>query len=153
MGGWILEPGIRFSSVRAELGRFYLDKSDASTLQPHQTKSYDEWVGSFRAGKGLAEGAFFFAGLSQGFRPCAYDLTSTDETSINETPNVDLSPENFTQAEFGFRGSLQQWNWQASYYHTWIKDMIVRSPLQTTTGKPSPLRRTGMALFKVSKSL
>ena len=144
MGGWILEPGIRFSSVWAELGRFYLDNSDASTLQPHQTKSYDEWVGSFRAGKELAEGAFFFAGLSQGFRPpSAYDLTSTDETSINENPNVDLSPENFTQAEFGFRGSLQQWNWQASYYHTWIKDMIVRSPYQTTTGKTLALKANG----------
>ena len=101
-------------------------------------------MGSFRAGKELTEGACFFAGLSQGFRPpSAYDLTSTDETSINETPNVDLSPENFTQAEFGFRGSLQQWNWQASYYHTWIKDMIVRSPYQTTTGKTLALKANG----------
>lgn len=144
MGGWILEPGVRFSRVRAELGRFYLDNFDASTLQPNQTKSYDEWVGSFRIGKELAEGASFFAGLSQGFRPpSAYDLTSTDETSINETPNVVLSPENFTQAEFGFRGSLRQLQWQASVYHTWIREMIVRSPYEATDGKTLALKANG----------
>ena len=48
-------------------------------------------------------GHSFLRDFPKGFvRPALTILTSTDETSINETPNVDLSPENFTQAEFGF---------------------------------------------------
>ena len=142
--GWTLTPGIRFSSVRAELDSYYLENSDASTLQTPETKSYDEWIGSFRISKEIGSDKFFFAGLSQGFRPpSAYDLTSTDETSINEAPNVDLSPENFTQGEVGLRGNSEAWEWQFSFYHTWIKDMIVRSPYQATTGKTLALKANG----------
>jgi hemoglobin/transferrin/lactoferrin receptor protein len=142
--GWIFEPGIRISSVCAELERYYLKNSDASTRQAPETKKYDEWIGSLRVSREMSERTFFFGGLSQGFRPpSAYDLTSTDETSINEAPNVDLSPENFAQVEMGLRGSSRQWNWQASYYHTWIKNMIVRSPYQATTGKTLALKANG----------
>ena len=142
--GWTFEPGIRFSSVRAELDRYYLKNSDASTRQAPETKTYEEWIGSIRTSKEIAEEQFLFAGLSQGFRPPSlYDLTSTDETSINEAPNVDLSSEKFTQAEAGIRGSSEQWEWQASFYHTWIEDMIVRSPYQATTGKTLALKANG----------
>ena len=144
VSGWTLTPGIRFSSVRAELDRYYLKNSDASTLQTPETKSYDEWIGSFRISKEIGSDTFFFAGLSQGFRPpSAYDLTSTDETSINEAPNVDLSPENFAQGEVGLRGNSEAWEWQFSFYHTWIKDMIVRSPYQATNGKTLALKANG----------
>ena len=139
--GWTFTPGIRFSAVMAELERYYLKNSDASTLQNPETKSYDEWIGSFRISKKIGLDTFFFAGLSQGFRPpSTYDLTSTDETSINEAPNVDLSPENFTQGEIGIRGNSEAWEWQFSFYHTWIKDMIVRSPHQATNGKTLALK-------------
>lgn len=142
--GWTFTPGIRFSAVQAELERYYLKNSDASTLQTPETKSYDEWIGSFRISKEIGSDTFFFAGLSQGFRPpSAYDLTSTDETSINEAPNVDLSPENFTQGEVGLRGNSEAWQWQFSFYHTWIKDMIVRSPYQATNGKTLALKANG----------
>ena len=142
--GWVFEPGIRFSSVRAELDRYYLKNSDPSTVQTPETKTYDEWTVSIRTSKEIAEEQFLFAGLSQGFRPPSlYDLTSTDETSINEAPNVDLSSEKFTQAEVGVRGSSEQWAWQASFYHTWIEDMIVRSPYQATTGKNLALKANG----------
>lgn len=142
--GWVFEPGIRFSSVRAELDRYYLKNSDPSTVQAPETKTYDEWTVSIRTSKEIAEEQFLFAGLSQGFRPPSlYDLTSTDETSINEAPNVDLSSEKFTQAEVGVRGSSEQWAWQASFYHTWIEDMIVRSPYQATTGKNMALKANG----------
>ena len=141
--GWIFEPGIRFSSVRAELDRYYLKNSDASTRQAPETKTYEEWIGSIRTSKEIAEEQFLFAGLSQGFRPPSlYDLTSTDETSINEAPNVDLSSEKFTQVEAGIRGSSEQWEWQASFYHTWIEDMIVRSPYQAA-GKTLALKANG----------
>ena len=142
--GWTWTPGIRFSSVRAELDRYYLKNSDASTLQSPETKSYDEWIGSLRISKEIGSDGFFFTGLSQGFRPpSAYDLTSTDETSINEAPNVDLSPENFIQGEVGLRGNSEAWEWQFSLYHTWVKDMIVRSPFQATNGKTLALKANG----------
>ena len=142
--GWTWTPGIRFSSVRAELDRYYLKNSDASTLQSPETKSYDEWIGSLRISKEIGSDGFFFTGLSQGFRPpSAYDLTSTDETSINEAPNVDLSPENFIQGEVGLRGNSEAWEWQFSFYHTWVKDMIVRSPYQATNGKTLALKANG----------
>ena len=142
--GWTWTPGIRFSSVRAELDRYYLKNSDASTLQSPETKSYDEWIGSLRISKEIGSDGFFFTGLSQGFRPpSAYDLTSTDETSINEAPNVDLSPENFIQGEVGLRGNSEAWEWQFSLYHTWVKDMIVRSPYQATNGKTLALKANG----------
>ena len=142
--GWTWTPGIRFSSVRAELDRYYLKNSDASTLQSPETKSYDEWIGSLRISKEIGSDGFFFTGLSQGFRPpSAYDLTSTDETSINEAPNVDLSPENFIQGEVGLRGNSEAWEWQFSLYHTWVKGMIVRSPFQATNGKTLALKANG----------
>ena len=142
--GWTWTSGIRFSSVRADLDRYYLKNSDASTLQTPETKSYDEWIGSLRISKEIGSDGFFFTGLSQGFRPpSAYDLTSTDETSINEAPNVDLSPENFIQGEVGLRGNSEAWEWQFSLYHTWIKDMIVRSPYQATNGKTLALKANG----------
>ena len=142
--GWTWTSGIRFSSVRADLDRYYLKNSDASTLQTPETKSYDEWIGSLRISKEIGSDGFFFTGLSQGFRPpSAYDLTSTDETSINEAPNVDLSPENFIQGEVGLRGNSEAWEWQFSLYHTWIKDMIVHSPYQATNGKTLALKANG----------
>ena len=127
--------------------------SDASTLQAPETKKYDEWIGSLRVSREMSERTFFLVDFPKGFRPpSAYDLTSTDETSINEAPNRFVSRKFRTSGD-GSSRLIRQWNWQASYYHTWIKDMIVRSPTKRQLEKPSPLRRTGMALFKVSKSL
>ena len=99
-------------------------------------------IGSLRATKQINEELFIFSGLSQGFRPPSlYDLTSTDETSAVERPNIKLEPEKFLQAELGIRGSSGSWEWQTSYYHTWIKDMIVRSPVES--GKSDVLKSNG----------
>jgi len=85
------------------------------------------------------QGNFLFLGLSEGFRPPSlYDLTSTDETSAVERPNTSLDSESFLQAEMGFKGSSDSWNWEASYYHTWINNMIVRSPIES--GKSDVLK-------------
>ena len=140
--GWIVEPGIRFSSVRAGLDRYYLKNSDASTIQAPETKTYDQLIGSIRASKTIGEGKFLFAGLSQGFRPPSlYDLTSTDETSAIERPNTSLDPENFIQAEVGFRGNSDSLNWGISAYRTWVDDMIIRSPIES--GKSAVLKANG----------
>ena len=140
--GWTLEPGIRFSRVRAELDRYYLKNSDASTLQAPEAKTYEEWIGSLRAGREIEEGKFLFAGVSQGFRPPSlYDLTSTDETSAVEKPDTSLVPENFLQAEVGLRGQADGWSWSMSAYRTWIEDMIIRSPIES--GQSAVLKANG----------
>jgi hemoglobin/transferrin/lactoferrin receptor protein len=37
-GDWSVEPGIRYSSIQADLDRYYLKNSDSSTLQPSEKK-------------------------------------------------------------------------------------------------------------------
>ena len=121
LGDWSIEPGIRFSSIQADLERYYLKNSDSSTLQPAEKKNYKELIGSIRANREITQGNFLFLGLSEGFRPPSlYDLTSTDETSAVERPNTSLDSENFLQAEMGVKGRSGSWNWEASYFHTWI---------------------------------
>ena len=138
-GDWSVEPGIRYSSIQADLDRYYLKNSDSSTLQPSEKKNYKELIGSIRASREITQDNFLFLGLSEGFRPPSlYDLTSTDETSTIERPNTSLDSESFLQAEMGFKGSSDSWNWEASYYHTWINDMIVRSPIES--GKSDVLK-------------
>lgn len=140
--GWIVEPGIRFSSVRAGLERYYLKNSDATTIQTPETKTFDELIGSIRASKEISEDKFLFAGLSQGFRPPSlYDLTSTDETSAIERPNSSLDAENFLQAEIGMRGNSGSLDWVVSAYRTWVEDMIIRSPIES--GKSAVLKANG----------
>jgi hemoglobin/transferrin/lactoferrin receptor protein len=58
-----------------------------------------------------------------------------------EKPDTKLDPENFLQAEFGLRGQTSMLEWRASYYYTWIKDMIVRSPVES--GKSDVLKSNG----------
>jgi hemoglobin/transferrin/lactoferrin receptor protein len=140
--GWVVEPGIRFSSVRAELDRYFFNNSDASTIQTPETKIYNEWIGSIRASKEIAKDKFLFTGVSQGFRPPSlYDLTSTDETSAIEKPNTSLDPEKFLQAEIGLRGGTDEWDWSISAYRTWVDDMIIRSPIEM--GKSPVLKANG----------
>ena len=140
--GWSVEPGIRYSATKADLRKFYEKNSDISTLFAPEEKNYEEIIGSLRATKQINEVLFAFSGLSQGFRPPSlYDLTSTDETSAVERPNTKLEPEKFLQAEFGIRGDSGSWEWQTSYYFTWIKNMIVRSPIES--GKSDVLKSNG----------
>ena len=140
--GWSVEPGIRYSATKADLRKFYEKNSDISTMFDPEEKTYEEIIGSLRATKQIKDELFLFSGLSQGFRPPSlYDLTSTDETSAVERPNTKLDPEKFLQAELGIRGDSGPWKWQTSYYYTWIKDMIVRSPIES--GKSDVLKSNG----------
>ena len=145
--GWSVEPGIRYSVTKADLRKFYEKNSDVSTLFAPEEKTYEEIIGSLRATKQINEEVFVFSGLSQGFRPPSlYDLTSTDETSAVESPNTQLDPEKFLQAELGIRGEAGSWEWQTSSYYTWIKDMIVRSPIES--GKSDVLKSNGDGLIQ-----
>jgi len=127
--GLILEPGVRYSQVEVDVNRWYKSTSNGTTMENPFSRKYEKLVGSLRISKELNEEKFVFAGLSQGFRPPSlYDLTSTDETSVKETPDIKLEPEGFLQAEIGIRGESGSWSWDVSVYRTWIDDMIVRSP-------------------------
>jgi hemoglobin/transferrin/lactoferrin receptor protein len=127
--GLVFEPGIRIARSEAKADKWYKSTANGTPMENPFSKQYDELVGSLRASKELNEGKFIFAGLSQGFRPPSlYDLTSTDETSVKETPDIRLEAEGFIQAEVGIRKKSGAWNWSLSAYRTWIDDMIVRSP-------------------------
>ena len=142
--GWTVVPGVRFSSVRADLLRYYLSNNDVATLEAPRTQKYEEFIGSLRASTEISDKLFLFGGFSQGFRPPSlYDLTSTDETSISEDPNTDISAEKFLQAEIGLRGLSSPLNWQVFAYHTWIDDMITRSPFTATDGTIKAIKSNG----------
>ena len=143
--GWKVQPGIRYSSVHADLKGFYTKNNDFSTQSAPHSKTYEEVIGSVRVRKNLNEQLSVFGGLSQGFRPPSlYDLTSTDETSIIEEPNLNLKSEDFIQFEVGARHNAGPLSLSASYYHTWIRDMIVRSPyLDAASGKTKSVKSNG----------
>ena len=97
--GFTFQPGIRFSSIQADLKEYYGENDDSTTLFNPEKKSYNELIGSLRLSKQIRDDLFTFGGISQGFRPPSlYDLTSTDETSAIERPNTKLEPERFHQA-------------------------------------------------------
>jgi len=143
--GWKVQPGIRYSSVHADLKEFYIKNNDFNTQSAPHSKTYEEVIGSVRVRKNLNEQLSVFGGLSQGFRPPSlYDLTSTDETSIIEEPNLNLKSEDFIQFEVGARHNAGPLSLSASYYHTWIRDMIVRSPyLDAASGKTKSVKSNG----------
>jgi hemoglobin/transferrin/lactoferrin receptor protein len=140
--GFTFQPGIRFSSIQADLKEYYGENDDSTTLFNPEKKSYNELIGSLRLSKQIRDDLFTFGGISQGFRPPSlYDLTSTDETSAIERPNTKLEPERFHQAEIGLRSFAGPLHFTTSFYHTWIKDMIVRSPVES--GQPNTLKSNG----------
>ena len=130
---WTIEPGIRYAHVNVGVNEWYKSTSNGTPLEDPFDKDFDEIVGSVRFSRQVHENQFLFAGISQGFRPPSlYDLTSTDETSVKETPNIKLEPESFLQVEIGIRGKTGLWDWNLATYRTWIDDMIVRSPKNST---------------------
>lgn len=72
-----------------------------------------------------------FAGTGQGVRaPNLSDLTRFDiaEAGQIETPVAQLNPERFLTGEVGLRGEFGRIEFETVYYHTWIDDLIVRTP-------------------------
>jgi len=129
-GGWSVLPGIRASWTALNAGRVEDPDTGFSTSL---SRDWSALTGGVRFLRPLGSDTAFFAGLSQGFRtPSLHDLTSLDETSVVETPDFDLQPEGFLQAEVGVRGWTRDWDWDVSAWHTVIQDMIVRSPVATT---------------------
>ena len=100
------------------------------------TKIDDDWtsvVGSLRALAPLSADrrVAFFAGVSQGFRaPNLSDLTRLDTARSGEieTPVADLDPEQFVSVDAGVREAGERLSGELAGYHTWINDLIVRTP-------------------------
>lgn len=142
--GWTVESGVRYSSIQADLRRYYLSNDDVTTPEAPSVQKYQKFIGTLRASTEISDNLLLLSGLSQGFRPPSlYDLTSTDETSIAETPNIKISPEKFLQAEIGLRSFSSPLVWQFFAYHTWIDDMITRSPFTATDGKTKAIKSNG----------
>jgi hemoglobin/transferrin/lactoferrin receptor protein len=129
---WSLITGVRAERIEVDVDR---TEDPDSGLPTAFTRDYDSVVGSVRALYAASTDQVWYGGLSQGFRaPSLYDLTSLDETSVTESPDFDLEPEHFLQAEFGGRGRAGDFSWEGAAYHTWVSDMIVRNPDAATGG-------------------
>lgn len=78
-----------------------------------------------------------FGGVSQGFRaPNFSDLSRFDiaRSGELETAAFDLEPEKFHTLESGLKVSKKNWDASASYYFTWVEDLIVRTPTGNRVG-------------------
>lgn len=123
---WSLLTGLRAERIEVDVDR----TADPVSGNPTAfTRDYDSVVGSVRALFAASSTTIYYGGLSQGFRaPSLYDLTSLDETSVAESPDFDLEPEHFLQAELGARGNSGRLSWEGAIYRTMITDLIVRNP-------------------------
>lgn len=100
----------------------------------------DDWssvAGSLRAlaPLGAERRTAVFAGVSQGFRaPNLSDMTRLDTARSGEieTPVEELDPERFVSVEAGVRLSGERLSGELAAYHTWIEDLIVRTPTGET---------------------
>lgn len=129
-GGLELTPGLRYTYAR-------LDADKVDQRPDGISDDWDAMVASLRALQPLDDEKVqtLYAGVSQGFRaPNLSDLTRLDTARSNEieTPVDDLDPERFVTAEIGWRHDNEAWGAGATYYYTWIEDLIVRAPTGET---------------------
>lgn len=129
-GGVEVTPGLRYTYAG-------LDAENVDKRPDGISDHWDAVVGSLRALLPLdAEKTHtVFAGISQGFRaPNLSDLTRLDSARSNEieTPVDDLKPERFVTADIGWRRATETWRAEVAYFHTWIEDLIVRTPTGET---------------------
>ncbi|MFP6886618.1 MAG: TonB-dependent receptor, partial [Opitutales bacterium] len=123
--------GTRFSHAAAKAN------SVQDPITGNKTSLEDDWnalVGNIRLAYLANDETTWFAGLSQGFRaPNLSDLTRLDSarTDEMETPSPALNPEHFLTSELGFRKIGEGISLELALFHTWIDDLITRSP----TGK------------------
>ena len=123
-------------------GRYTFAEAEADRVEDPATGNAisiaDEWdaiVGSARLSREISpDRLFLFGGVAQGFRsPNLSDLTRFDSARTNEIeiPSPNLDPEHFLTGEVGLRFKNEKLGFAASFFHTEIRDMIVRKP----TGK------------------
>jgi len=120
--------GGRYTHAEVDAGQV----SDPSTGETFSiAESWNNVVGSARLLYRLDEGerGALYAGVSQGFRaPNLSDLTRWDADWGQEVPSPGVSPEKFLSLEAGARARIGWLAAEASYFHTYIDDMILRVP-------------------------
>lgn len=137
-------------------GRFSWARADAGIVRDPVTGSAvsfaDDWNNASGTAQLLwhpdeAEKWGVYSGVAQGFRaPNLSDLTRFDiaRSGEIETAALGLDPEEFVSAEVGIKTDQQLWTLGASYYRTFINDMIVRTPTgQTVNGLAEVTKRNG----------
>ena len=101
--------------------------------------SWESLTGAIRHNHYLNKSHTIYSGISQGFRaPNLSDLTSDLEDSVAEVPTPNLSPERFIQLEVGTKNRNRNLTYDVALYHTFVNDMIVRSPTGNTLPSGTP---------------
>ncbi|MBT4560510.1 MAG: TonB-dependent receptor [Planctomycetes bacterium] len=122
VGALTIEPGLRFTHVG-------LNANVVDFTPSAYTQTWDALTAGVRATFWGNNDSITWLSATQGFRaPSLYDATSTDETSVADSPDFTLEPEHFLQFEFGRKGGHGKLRYEVVLWHTMIQDMIVRSP-------------------------
>ncbi len=121
------------------------------TVSTDYDRSYHAWTPSLAVSVEPAPQQFLFAAVSRSFEPPTHDdLLAT----INGTPNSspgrpapgdpslpaavfstpDLEAQTATTVEFGWRGSVGEFGWDATTYYSWIDNELLS--LRDATGAP-----------------
>jgi hemoglobin/transferrin/lactoferrin receptor protein len=126
-------------------GRFTYAAADADSVQDPYTSqrlsmsdSWDNVVGNARLEyqPGQEKHWTLYAGAAQGFRaPNLSDLTRFDIARSNEQeiPAYGLEPEKFLSPEVGVKAEYGRFAGEATYFYTFMDDVIVRVPTGQTT--------------------
>ncbi len=122
--------GARYNRCEADVGHFQ-DPVSGTSDSLHE--DWDAVVGSLRLMYRLLpqDRVNVFAGVSQGFRaPNLSDLTRFDtaRTDEIETPSPGVDPEHYLACEAGIKAEAGAAAFQLAYFHTLIRDMIIRVP-------------------------
>ena len=133
--------GGRFTYAAADAGRVQ-DPYTGATLS--MSDSWNNAVGSARISYQPGEPKHWtlYGGVSQGFRaPNLSDLSRFDiaRSGEQEVPAFGLEPESFLSPELGVKVEYERFAAEATYYYTFINDLIVRVPTGTTTSKGDPI--------------
>ncbi len=128
--------GMRGTWIQADAGRY----QDPSTQQAASFKqTWYDLTPSARAVVWLDEprATSCYASLGRSFRaPNFSDLSRFDTARSGEieTPQPDLDPEQFYTAEIGFKAERRSTSFQAAYFYTAMRDLIVRYPTGNLVG-------------------
>jgi hemoglobin/transferrin/lactoferrin receptor protein len=121
-------------------GRYTYAEADAETVEDPDTGNviaidgdWDDLVGNIRLNwyPDMERHWNVFTGVSQGFRaPNLSDLTRLDTARSGEieTPSPNVDPEFFVSYEIGVKAEYETIEFEAAYFYTDIKDMIIRTP-------------------------
>ncbi len=121
-------------------GRYTYAQADAETVEDPDTGNviavdgdWDDLVGNIRLNwyPDMERHWNVFTGVSQGFRaPNLSDLTRLDTARSGEieTPSPNVDPEFFVSYEIGVKAEYETIEFEAAYFYTDIKDMIIRTP-------------------------